>query len=315
MKSLFRNHLGNISYEDWEWRWMRLLFAPVIWLATFPTLRFWVVDLPNTIDREEPNGLGMLVPLEWLGQPVPTALCALAIAILLIFYVLGKGLPWVTTGLAVLHAAAGSLLYSPRGHHHSAQLVGMVLMGQSAWFLYHAWRKRSRKAGDSPRESATGAVFWSQQMIAAAYVVSAISKWVNSGGGWIPGWQWVQQTPNIVVQFEKNHLQSFYDSLQTPPETLNRGVMEWFGDHPWAAMLCIAPGFYLELFAFLGLFNRVAAALMGVALILLHVFIALLMHLEFRYFMATDLIFLVNLPYWIATLVQIRSINGTTATA
>ncbi|MEZ5434731.1 MAG: hypothetical protein R3F31_26910 [Verrucomicrobiales bacterium] len=63
------------------------------------------------------------------------------------------------------------------------------------------------------------------------------------------------------------------------------------------------------------MFNRVAAALMGVALILLHVFIALLMHLEFRYFMATDLIFLVNLPYWIATLVQIRSINGTTATA
>lgn len=309
MKALFRNELGRVQHAAWEWHWMRLLFAPFIWMATFPTFRIWTVDLPDAIDAKEPNGLGQLIPLEWLGQDGPTCVLAALLGVLLLLYIRGRGLLWVTGGLVLLHAAAGSLLNSPRGSHHAAQIVGLVLVGQFAWEIWRACRRPGDEAATSPRprlDAASGSIFWSQQMICAAYVVSAISKWVNSGGGWVPGWRWVEQTPNIVVQFEKNQMQGYYDKLEMPPTDLNRGLMEWFGEHPVLAMLCIAPGFYLELFAFLALFNRAAAAVMGVLLILLHFFIALIMHLEFRFFIAADLIFLVNLPYWLACLRRTR---------
>ena len=54
--------------------------------------------------------------------------------------------------------------------------------------------------------------------------------------------------------------------------------------------------------AFLALFNRAAAALIGLGLIGLHTGIFFIMHLPFPYFISVDAIFLVNLPFWLMAL-------------
>lgn len=298
-QGLFSNQLGKIRYAAWEWLIMRIGFAGCVWMATWHTWRFWQIGIRDAYERDSANGLPFLLDLGWVGQPVPTAALGLLMGGLLVLYVMGRALLPVTGGLCLIHAVVGGIFSSPRGDHHATQVVGLVLLGQFAWFAWARFRPaRLRQGGmDSP----SGAVFWSQQMICAGYMISAVSKWVNSGGGLLPGAKWVAQLPNIAVQFEKNRLQAYYDHLTEPVAT---GVNAWMTrqviETPATAIAFLAFGFYIELLAFLALFNRQAALLVGLGLMSLHGLIFFVMHLPFYYFEAVDLLFLVNLPFWIA---------------
>lgn len=297
---LFEDRFARIEFAGWEWLFMRIGMVPLIWLATWHTFDVRLIDIPDVIDTKDPNGLAGAVDLSWLVDDLATWIAAGLMALFLLLYALGKFMLLATGGLLVIHSAVGSIFSSPAAAHHATQIVGFVLLGQVIWFAWQTWRIGSKRTDGRVWSEARGAVFFSQQMIAAAYVVSAISKWVNSGGGWLPGWRWVQQLPNIAVQFEKNHMQKYYDELILPAEAANRGMIDFVIDHPTLAKLMIAPAFYLELLAFLVLLNRRISALWGIALIGMHVIIANIMHLEFFYFEMIGLLFLVNVPYWVA---------------
>ena len=296
LSGLFRNELGKISYAGWEWLAMRVLFAPLIWLATWKTFRVGHLNIRDAYEIEKANGLPALIDLTWLGQPVPTSIAAILMAVLLAAYLWGRWMLPVTGGLLLIHSAVGGIEASPVGSHHATQIVGLVLVGQFAWYLWAAIRK-----GKTRLDSASGAIFWSQQLICAGYVVSAISKWINSGGGLIPGANWIAQVPNIPVQFEKNQLQAFYDHLELPANAeLNNWTIQTVIEHPILAMTVFGTAFYLEFFAFLALWNRGIGAIYGLALVAMHLGIAKVMHLPFYYFEATVLIFFVNFPFWLA---------------
>jgi hypothetical protein len=64
-----------------------------------------------------------------------------------------------------------------------------------------------------------------------------------------------------------------------------------------------APGFFLELFAIFVLVNRGVALVFGAALVLMHVGIGTIMRLYFPEFEALVLIFCVNVPFLIASLI------------
>lgn len=311
-RALFSNQLGKIRYSAGEWLIMRFGFAIAIWFATWHTARPWAATIRDSYEKETANGIPALIDLSWLGQPIPTAILAWGMLALLIIYVAGKALLGTTALLSILHALVGGLHSSPAGTHHATQVVGLILIGQLAWFTWERFRGRSEAQGDDDRlDSGSGAIFWSQQMICAGYVVSAISKWINSGGGWIPGANWVSQLPNIAVQFEKNRLQAYYDLLQDPvTNEINREAIRFLAEQPGLAMASLSFGFYVELFAFLALFNRVSAFLVGVGLIALHLFIFAIMSLPFYYFEAVDLIFFLNLPFWLAWIAGKRKLEG-----
>ncbi len=300
-RALFSNRIGEIRYLSWEWAFMRYAFAICVWMATWNTWNPLEIGIRNNYVVEDANGLPSLVDLSWLGQPVPTAILGILMVALLVLYLGNCWMLPVTGGLLLIHSLVGGIFSSPAGDHHATQVVGMVLLGQFGWYAWKRWRpRRFRREG---LDSASGVIFWSQQMICAGYLVSAISKWVNSGGGLVPGWRWVEQLPNIAVQFEKNRLQVYYDLLQEPASSgLNAWLTAQITEHPWVAMLLLAPGFYLEFFAVAALMNRRAALLVGLALMALHGLIHLVMHLPFYYFQAVDLIFLVNLPFWLSCL-------------
>ncbi|MCB1233211.1 MAG: hypothetical protein KDM91_14640 [Verrucomicrobiae bacterium] len=298
-KGLFSNQLGQIRYADWEWRIARLGFAVCVWFATWHTWKFWAIDIRDQYMMKGANGIPSLFDISWVGQPVPTAVLALLMAVLLVLYVLGRRLLPVTGGLFLIHAVVGGIFSSPVGDHHATQVVGLVLLGQFAWFVWDALRgTERRKMG---LDAGSGAIFWSQQMICAGYMISAVSKWVNSGGGIIPGARWVAQLPNIAVQFEKNRLQAYYDHLEVPASKgINAMMTQMLIEKPALAMVFLSFGFYIELVAFLALFNRKASFWMGLGLMSLHGFIFFIMHLPFYYFWGVDFFFFVNLPFWIA---------------
>jgi hypothetical protein len=298
-QGLFSNQLGKVRYAEWEWRVMRFGFAICVWFATWHTWRPWTIEIRDAYEMKSANGLPALFDISWIGQPVPTAVLGILMGLLLVIYLMGRWMLLATGGLFLIHALVGGIFSSPRGDHHATQVVGLVLLGQFAWYGWERWRPRRLR--ESGMDSASGAIFWSQQMICAGYMISAVSKWVNSGGGIIPGAKWVAQLPNIAVQFEKNRLQAYYDTLTEPAAT---GVNAWMTrqviETPAMAIAFVALGFYIELLAFLALFNRKAALFMGLGLMSLHGFIFFIMHLPFYYFEAVDLLFFVNLPFWIA---------------
>ncbi len=312
-RTLFSNQLGRLRYSAGEWAFMRITFAITTWFATWHTWRPWAVSIRDDYDFERANGLPGLVDLSWVGQPVPTFVLAGLMVLLLVTYAAGRWMLVSTFGLCLIHAIVGGIYSSPEGAHHATQVVGLVLLGQFAWFAWERFRPRSATPADGGLDSASGAVFWSQQMICAGYVISATSKWINSGGGLIPGANWVSQLPNIAVQFEKNRLQAYYDKLQEPVSNeINQAAIHLLSTHPGLVMTLLAFGFYIELLAFLALFNRVAALLIGLGLMALHASIFAIMNLPFYYFEAVDLIFLINLPFWVALLLGRRRLAEST---
>lgn len=298
MMRLLSNRLGEIDHSstaEWEWKWMRWLFIPIIWLATFQSFNPIEINVPEV--AEPGNGFAGFGWLEPLSAPGWTTAAMVLMGGLLICYACNWGMLAVTLGLLLIHSTVGAIYASPPKHHHATQIVGFVLLGQAAFYLLRPLvLKFGGKCSPTP-------IFWSQQMIAAAYVVSAISKWVNSGGGWIPGLNWVQQVPGIAVQFEKNVMQKYHDLLEWPVGAeANRAAIDFVIAHPGWAKALIGPAFYLEFFAFLALLNRRIGALYGLALIAMHWGISKLMFLEFFHFQAVDLIFLVNIPLWLTVI-------------
>ena len=304
-KSLFKNQLGQVRYAGWEWAIMRAAYAVVLWFCTWHTLdpRGWKIR--DAYDMDRANGLPSLLDLSFLGQPVFEVGLVVVMLVCLVFYVKGRCLLVVTGILSLVHMLVGGIFASPAGDHHATQIAGLIVIGQFGWFV---WEKlRPKRFAENGLDSASGAIFWSQQMIVAGYVVSAISKWVNSGGGLIPGARWIAQVPNIAVQFEKNRLQAYYDKLEVhASDAVNQRTIDLVIDKPVIAMAFFGYGFYIELLAFLALFNRTAAALIGLGLIGLHTGIFFIMHLPFPYFISVDAIFLVNVPFWVMALLAVK---------
>lgn len=309
LRTLFSNQLGRIRYASWEWAIIRVGFAITFWFATWHTWKPWAVDIRNDYDIERANGLPGLFDLSWVGQPGPTMVLSMLTVLFLVLYVLGRFSLIATLSLFLIHAIVGGIHSSPVGAHHATQVVGLVILGQAVWFAWERFRPKRFAEGGLDRPS--GAIFWSQQMICAGYVISAISKWMNSGGGIIPGAKWVSQLPNIAVQFEKNRLQAYYDNLEKPISTeANQWAIELLLNQPTMMMIFLAGGFYIELLAFLTLFNRAAALVVGIGLMSLHALIFTVMNLPFYYFEAVDFLFFVNLPFWIALVAGKARLSG-----
>ena len=134
-------------------------------------------------------------------------------------------------------------------------------------------------------------IYLVQQLIATAYVVSGISKlWISKGA-------WFKDVQFIGLQFDKNRLLKYYQTLQEPDAI--RWAADAVNNHPTLASFLFSIGLLLELFCFIALFNRGLLALFGVGLAVMHLMIAQIMVLKFFYNEWMLAIFYVNVPFWI----------------
>lgn len=301
----------------WEWFTMRLLFgAMLVWIFTdWHPFRH--------VSQDKPKGIANFVDLTWLhygahdegegqmavnesGEKAKTSARGagpltwvpraglyeefLVIACVLVaIYVLGYGIRFVLPVLAILHMLVWTYHDSQGYTYHGHQMISIMLFGQAAV----AWWKWK----EVDAEQRAQLWYYSRGIILAGYITSVLSKIINSKGMWL----WNSQY--LSVEIIKTHRLSFYKDLE----------VEFAGDpasatlmlhHPYLAMLLFDAGFFIELFAWVGLRDRKWSCFMGVSIILLHLSIAWLMRLSFTNHQILCFIFLVNVPWLIALAVS-----------
>lgn len=222
----------------------------------------------------------------------------------LALYVIGF-LPVLTLPyLAWFSIATKTLANSQGGISHSYQMVSLVLLAQAVvtvWCFLQALPFRG--TGDTRCCCLPGwlvthlrverwALYYSQVVIVACYVTAGITKLLNSGG------MWLWNTPYLAKDLIKTDRQNFYSQLKE-----GGGEVAYVAallEHPMLARLLFSPGLLLELGALCALLGRAWGCWVGLSLIAMHIGIDVVMGLNFKVFEMTVLIFLVNVPWWVA---------------
>ncbi len=275
----------------WEWFFMRLCFAGVVWWS-LPTLSS-MVDLEA---QPYPTGLAEVMDLTFFSNPQVYRICYVVFCVALMIYAAGFLLPAVLPIIACIHIGMITLYNSQGATHHAYQLISLILLAQ--WAVYWVpWVrkvfKRSPLVLPGGRQWRDYAVWYSLQVIAAAYVIAGVIKLMRSKG------MWIFNSPNISVELMKTNAQNYYDKLQTDAVYEHRAaVAQFMIDNPNVTRLFLGAGLLIEVGAFLLLLNRRWALIAGVMILALHWGIDMTMGLNFKYQMTVVAIFLVNVPYW-----------------
>lgn len=324
-KNWFKCEAGRVNYMAFEWWIMRIALACLVYRAT-PT-NFPSVTVPM------PVGIAKFVDVSWVAAPGAQEWMHPLLVGLCVVFALGV-LPLLSSaGLLALHTAVYTFKNSQGaggGAHHTTNVIGLLLIGQVLGCLYMDF-KAVRRAGwkglwaarleqwewlrhvlrhpaAAFRKGDDGAelpaqllrnslVYTTQQLLAVVYVVSGITKLWRSDGGWI------SEVRNLPLQFEKNRMNEYYDTLIMPPQTAADSMGEWIANHPHLAGIFFGGGLFVELFGFLALWNRRMGVIIGLGAIAMHLAISRLMSLDFIYNEWALLIFWVNVPFWIWLLV------------
>ncbi len=263
----------------------------------------WSISEPSRYDRvEDASGIAKWgVDVAWIGQPGMHPWVLAAAAVFGLIYVAGIWLNVFLTlvgvsGLAFLHLTYWTLANSQGNTFHGSQMMAFVLLLQVAACGIEIVR-RFRKMPPSARWTHLDGMllYFSQCAIAAVYVTSALTKIAKTSG------LWMFESHYFAKSVQKVWRQIFYDNPSIGEAFA--GVSPWaawLAQHPALARMLFAPGFILELCAFVMLVSRRWAFWFGSALVLMHVGIGFIMRLYFPEFEVLVVIFCVNLPFLIA---------------
>jgi hypothetical protein len=278
--------LEPMRHAWWETAIMRAIIAYAAWTSlSFPA--------PWT-GQPHPHGLAAWgVDFTWLGDPAWASALHLLIAICLVLYVVG--LVPVLALFPVLYCSIGhGVLGNSQGAiGHTTQILTVALLAQ--WLAY-AWAcvgVRTRWGMPHGFNASQLAADWARQAVAAGYVVSALSKLLESGGNWI------SDTPYFGLQIVKSNGMGFYDHLAPRVEGYGAWLGQWFVDHPWVATVILGAALPLELCAFLALNNRRIALLFGIALYAFHDTVTAIMQLGFLYHKLLLVALFINPAWWL----------------
>lgn len=298
----------EIKYGYWELLLQRILFSLLVINIC--------LNIRTFTSQPEPNGLANYVDITFLANPHISVILRVLMFISAVMYISSKLMP-ISVGYMLFYLVAlGTLKNSQGAIGHGTQIVALVLLGQFCGYCWYSYLKL-RKQPLNFKNNLTNhdfAVYFSQQAIAAAYVVAGIMKLIKSGIVWkmgvpIPGW--IKDLPMIAVGIVKTHSQQYYNVLSA--ETLERGniIANWIINHPNLTRIIFSGGLFLELFAFLILLNRRWSILIGISLIFMHLGIFEIMQLNFKYNIYVLLIYTVNIPFLILSVNKLWHSNWT----
>jgi len=284
-----------IHYRPWEMLVMRVLFAVVVFMA-FPK------QVPFAGAKYE-IGIARVMPLGWLSDQGTLDACRWVLIAALCLYASGRLTALALPVMAFLTIAPATLANSQGAFHHHLQVLGLVVLGQWIWFTYRAFA--SKEFLTPGHRTHVLNVFYSQQVIVATYLTTAVWKlWKTKFG-------WIRESKYFPVQLAKTRDAHYYNKLEHAGSESSGwigGIDAWFARvtpilesflfaHPNLCRAIIGSGLVLELFAFLALIGRRSRLLYGGMLILFHLIIGRVMNLNFEYNIFLLLIFFVNLPW------------------
>ncbi len=228
--------------------------------------------------------LGVLRGLYWVLFAVAVAVeCLLCL------------LPPVVSLLPVLVASVGlGVLGNSQGAiGHTTQVLTVVLLAQWLAYLWAAIQPRTSLPMPRGYDRQQLAADWGRQSLAATYVVSAVTKLIESRGDWF------SDTPYFGLQVVKSEGMGYYDWLMPRISGGTAWLGQWMVDHPMATAVILAGALPLELLAFLGLNNRRSALFFGCALLLFHSTVTEVMQLGFLYHKLLLLALFINPAWWL----------------
>lgn len=273
------------NVEEWL---MRAGFCVLLYIG-----RLKMSPLPG---QPSPNGLAHWLDFTFLSDPTVAGVLSWLFLACLPFYLFRLGDAATLPVLAVLTIASGTLGNSQGAINHGTQIMALVLLAQTAAAWWSLIRRRDLLAlGNVVWNEWRRGLFveWTKQVIAATYLVTAITKLAQSSG------RWIHDVPYIVLQFAKNHDMAYFNSLREPAAEKSQFLIDLLLAQPNAGRLVFGSGLVLEALAVLALINRWWALGMGVALIAMHETISEVMHLGFVFNKGLLLVFFVNAPYWL----------------
>lgn len=295
---------------------LRVLFAIVVFQSMplgepfdrLPTLSAPVPLLPNARaalpfqGQPYPNGLAHWIDVTPFSNPVVVWTLGWTCVPALMLYAAGRGLPFVLPFLTAASIVFGTLRNSQGAIAHQDQIVSMILLAQSAVVVVGALRSmgsgRTKRRDSSPGNSIDARLHYAALLvIVASYLTAGVSKIERSDGAWL------ENSHLIGIQVVKTYRQNFYNDLDAErfgkPEVPYAEVIL---AHPDLSRVVLAGGLFLELCAFLALYDRRSALLFGLLFIAFHRSIALVLGLEFQNHEKVVWIFLVDVPYWLGRL-------------
>lgn len=281
LRAWFRNGFGPDPVSSSDWTLLRVAFAVLV-LNTFYDWHPYIYP-----EQPSPVGIARWISLVWLHHDgVYHVMFGLA-AVCCAFYVAGIGLRIVLPVLTVAQIIVYTYQNSQGFTYHSVQLISMVLLFQSVvvW-----WKHR-----ESPDRLRAWLWYYSRGIILFSYVASALTKIIDTRG------LWVWRSKYLCIEMIKTRRYDYYKNLD--PNLLGDPASAiWLMQHPLLAQLIFGAGFFLEVFAFLGLRDRRWSSMVGLCLIGLHQGVTYLMGLSFLNHQWLCLIFLVNIPGWLLLL-------------
>ncbi len=252
-------------------------------------------------DQPHPNGLAQWIDLGALSDPTVTYALGWVAAACVLLYAAGRALPVAVPILALLSVAFGTLANSQGAIDHRHQLVSMMLIAQTGVVVWPFLVRIAARAGiaDGPArpDRRNAALHYSAMaVLIAAYSTAGVAKIETSEGAWLA------RSHLLGIQAVKTYRQNFYDRLDEPrfgaAEVPYASAML---AHPDGTRIALAGGLFLELFAFLALYDRRSALGFGIAFITFHLAIDEVLGLGFHNHEKLVWILLVNVPYWAAT--------------
>lgn len=280
----------------WEMVLFRLGIAWVTWLT--------IGGPSQSSAQPDPHGLAAWgVDFTWLGDVQLAHWLVPIWGVCLVLYVCG-----VVPVLTLLPPLIASWGHGTLGNSHGAighttQLVTLVLLASwlaALWSLVCKLRGKPLPFDFTPPQLAAD---WARQAFMSTYVVSAISKLIQSHG------LWFKDAPYFGLQIVKAMGMAKYGDNGEARD------MAWFAqlmvDHPWLAKLFIGGALPLELFAFCAVLNRRLALLFGISMYLFHSSVTELMHLGFAYHKILLLALMVNPVWWLLSLFRKPTAHGT----
>ena len=294
--------------EAWAWR---VGLALIFWQVLQVNVNYDSLPHPQGLARWECWRPAIL----WLGQPEHWDLVQMWALPLLVWYVCGWGSFLPLTALTLTHILQRTLYASQGAAHHGQNLVSLVFCAQVlvSWGGVVGWLCR-RKKKDRAEKSKLVSWHWLAMgcVVAAAYVITAFSKWNESDG------RWLQNAQYFSNQIVKTHRQNYYNDLNpqylvgappvpslTPDPENDRyrhpipKQAHWMLMHPTLSRIFFGMGFVLEFSAFLLIFHRGLAALYGVAIVAFHLLVLWLMELTFLQNIEVVVVLCLNVPGWL----------------
>ena len=282
---------------------MRILFAAIV-IWSMPA----VSAMAELTQQPRPAGLAKLFPLTFLSNPEIFGVLRWSAIAALAFYAAGIALPAALTIVTAVHILSLTLYNSQGVPYHSHNIVSLTLLAQWLVYLfpwvYRLFRRKKLRLPEG-KSLADLSFHYSLHIIAGVYVIAGVIKLLRTKGLWI--WQ----SPDIAVELMKSNAQTYYNWLEIDGAYEHRQqIAQWMIENPNITRLFLGSGLLIEFFAFLALYNRLAALIGGLAFLGLHWGIGKTMGLHFHYNMAMILVFFINVPFWMGWLRQKASGNA-----